>query len=187
MQLDQLAQLGEFIGGMFVVLSLVYLAYQVRQNTRSMRADNYSRVLDRLSTLQSRTAGDRELSYILSVGAEDPGRLTRGERVRFAWALYEMFGAAEFVFHQHREGTLPAAVWPRWDATICWWLSHPGMRAWWTSKPAPMTAEFEAFGNDIVRDDRFDAQAVARWRAFVAGTGLPKAGGPAASPQNTGG
>lgn len=169
MDLAALANLGEFIGGVFVVVSLIYLAYQVRQNTRSLRTENYARLLHSMSTLQSRLALDAELNHIFVVGAQDPGRLTGSERVRFSWALYEMFGTGEFMFHQARENSLPAVVWARWEATIGWWLSHPGMREWWKSKPAPLAADFEAFGDDLIRNDRFDAAAEERWRAFVAG------------------
>lgn len=48
MDLDTLAKLGEFVGGFFVVLSLVYLAHQVRMNTKSLRSENYARVLERM-------------------------------------------------------------------------------------------------------------------------------------------
>lgn len=93
MSLDQLALLGEFVGGIFVVISLVYVAHQVRQHTRSLRTENYARVLERMSSLQSRMAVDSALNRIFVVGAEEPGRLTPGERLRFAWALYEMLVA----------------------------------------------------------------------------------------------
>ena len=49
MDLDTLAKLGEFVNGFFVVLSLVYLAHQVRMNTKSLRSENYARVLERMS------------------------------------------------------------------------------------------------------------------------------------------
>lgn len=173
MNLDTLAQLGEFVGGFFVVISLVYLAYQVRQNTRSLRAENYARVLNRMSELQSRLALDAGLNHVMVVGAEDPGRLTRSERVRFSWALYELIGTAEFMYHQSLDHTLPAPVWARWEATLGWWLSHPGMRAWWRARPTPFSQDFEAFAEDIIQNDRFDAEAIARWRAFVAGEGIP--------------
>ena len=169
MNLDTLAQLGEFVGGFFVVISLIYLAYQVRQNTRSLRAENYARVLTRMSELQSRLALDSELNHLMIVGAEDPWRLTRAERVRFSWALYELIGTAEFMYHQSRERTLPAAVWTRWETTLGWWLSHPGMRAWWRARPSPFSSDFEAFAEEIIRTDRYDAVAVQRWRDFVAG------------------
>jgi hypothetical protein len=169
MDLGQLAQLGEFVGGIVVVVSLIYVAYQVRQNTKSLRTENYARVLDRMSTLQSRLAADAELNRIFVVGAEDPGRLSRSERIRFTWALYELFGAGEFMYHQSRENALPAAVWERWDKTICWWLSHPGMRLWWTSKPAPLAADFEAFVDDVIRSRVATPESLARWHGFVAG------------------
>ena len=131
MDLDTLAKLGEFVGGFFVVLSLVYLAHQVRMNTKSLRSENYARLLERMSTLQSRVAAEPDLNRVFTVGSEDPGRLTRSERIRYAWALYDMFGTAEFMFHQSRAKALPKGVWTRWEATIGWWFSHPGVRAWW--------------------------------------------------------
>ena len=38
MNLDDLGNLGELIGAVAVVISLAYLAVQIRQNTRSLRA-----------------------------------------------------------------------------------------------------------------------------------------------------
>jgi hypothetical protein len=172
MNLDQLAKLGEFVGGFFVVVSLVYLAYQVRQNTQSLLSENYARLLERMSTVQSRLSMDAGLNHIFTVGAEDPGRLSRADRIRFSWALYELFGTAEFMYHQSLDKSLPPGVWARWEAAIGWWLPYPGIRAWWAAKPAPLAVDFEAFGSEIQRDERFDAAAIQRWRRFVAGEGL---------------
>lgn len=169
MDLSTLANLGEFIGGVFVVVSIIYLAYQVRQNTHSLRAENYARLLDRMSTLQSRLAADAGLNRLVVVGCQDPGRLTAAERVRFAWALYELFGTAEFMYHQSRAKSLPDGVWARWEPTIGWWLSHPGVCAWWKSKATPFAADFEAFGDDLIGNSRYDHAADERWQRFVAG------------------
>jgi hypothetical protein len=173
MDLDTLANIGEFVGGIFVIVTLIYLAYQVRQNTKALRIENYSRVLERMSTLQSRLAVEPELNHLFMVGAEDPARLTRAERTRFAWALYELFGAGEFMYHQSLENALPPAVWNRWQETIRWWLSYPGMRAWWDAKPAPLTRDFEFFANRMIEDHPVDPAALQRWHSFVAGEGLP--------------
>lgn len=173
MDLDTLARLGEFVGGFFVVVSLFYLAYQVRQNTKSLRSENYARVLERMSALQSRLAADPELNRILTVGADDPAALRRGERVRLGWALYELFGAAEFMYHMSRHRALPAEVWARWDASLAWWLSHSGYRAWWKARPAPMSADFEAHVEAVLNGPPVDPVQEQAWRLFVAGTGLP--------------
>ena len=62
MDLATLANLGEFIGGLVVMVSLVYLAHQVRQNTLSLRTENYARVLDRMSSIQAQIATDGDLN-----------------------------------------------------------------------------------------------------------------------------
>lgn len=173
MDLDSLAKLGEFVGGFFVVISLIYLAHQVRQNTKSLRTENYARVLERMSTVQSRLSADADLNRIVTVGAESPEKLTRAERLRFSWALYELFGAVEFMYLQSRENALPAAVWARWEASLVWWLSHPGMRAWWTAKPASFVVDFERFGDDILQNRRMDAATITKWHGFVAGEPVP--------------
>lgn len=175
--LDTLANLGEFIGGVFVVVSLIYLAYQVRQNTRSLHTENYARLLDRMSTLQARLAADPELNRLVIIGCQDPARLTGAERVRFAWALYELFGTAEFMYHQSRAKSLPDLVWSRWEATIGWWLSHPGVRAWWKGKASPFAADFQDFCDDVIENDRYDRAADQRWQRFVAGEVLQSTSG----------
>jgi hypothetical protein len=122
-----------------------------------------------MSTLQSRVSVDADMNRVFTVGAEDPNRLSRMERTRFSWALYEMLGNAEFMYHQHAAKMLSPVVWTRWEATLCWWMSHPGMRAWWVAKPSPFSADFQAFVDEIIRDNRFDSEAIERWREFVAG------------------
>jgi formate-dependent nitrite reductase membrane component NrfD len=51
MDLQSLANIGEIIGAVVVVLSLVYLAIQVRQNTQAQRMENYARALERLAAM----------------------------------------------------------------------------------------------------------------------------------------
>jgi hypothetical protein len=182
MDLDSLAKLGEFVGGFFVVVSLVYLAHQVRQNTKSMRTENYGRVLERMSNIQSRLSVDPELNRIVALGAERPAELTRLERLRFSWSMWEMFGAAEFMYLQFQEHALPPSVWARWEASLVWWLSHPGMRTWWLTRPAPFAAEFEQFANEILQTRQMDPAVLARWRDFVSAGGLPTAEDAAAVP-----
>lgn len=103
------------------------------------------------------------------MGAETPEKLTRAERLRFSWAMYELFGAVEFMYLQFRENALPPAVWARWEASLVWWLSHPGMQAWWAARPAPLAAEFDHFCEELLRAPRMDEGTIARWRSFIAG------------------
>ena len=169
MDLQTFANLGEFLGGVAVIASLGYLALQVRQNTQSIRTENYGRALDRIASMQSQLSRDTELSRFFSKGVADASLLTPAERIQFTWALYEAFGAFEFMFEAARTRALPEEVWARWSSTVAWWLSFPGVQSWWRHRPVPFSASFSAYVEGILRENKVDRAAAQRWQEFVAG------------------
>lgn len=180
MTLQDLANVGEFVGGLFVIVSLVYLAVQVRQSTQSIRTENYARALERISSMQSQLSRDGAFCAMFARGALDPSRLTPQERIQFTWWGYEAFGAFEFMFHQTQSLAIPDEVWQRWAATVDFWLSFPGIRLWWAARPAPFSASFSAFVDERIRSGRHDLEAVRRWQSFVSGSGTPPTPAPSA-------
>jgi len=168
MDMQSLANLGEVVGAVVVVLSLIYLAVQVRQNTQAQRTENYSRALDRLAAIQSMLGQDGEISLIVSNGALDTSKLTPQERMRFTWFMYEVFGAFEFMFHASRTDAIPEEVWTRWSSAVAWWLTFPGVQAWWQARPIPFTESFTAFMESLLKDNPTDAEQTQRYQEFIA-------------------
>jgi hypothetical protein len=166
--LETLAQIGEFVSAVAVVVSLAYLAYQVRQNTQSLRSENYARAHDRVAAVQARL-GDPAHARVFGRAVWDPSTLTAAERIQFAWALYEMFGAFEFMYHQSQAGALPPEVWDRWSDTLGWWTTLPGVRTWWRSKPAPFSSSFTRYVEDRIDGGAPDPEAARRWQEFLTG------------------
>jgi len=167
MDLQSLGNLGEFVSGLAVLASLVYVAFQVRQNTQSLRTENYARALERLAAMQAQLGRDGELAELFSKGVSDVSKLSPQKRIQLTWCLYEAFGAFEFMFHASRTSALPEEVWQRWSAAVVWWLQFPGVRSWWRARPIPFTPSFTAFVEAILKDPPADAKADARWREFV--------------------
>ena len=154
---------------MAVIVSLVYLAIHVRQNTQSLRTENYGRALDRVAAMQSQLSRDTDLSRFFSKGVADTSQLTTAERIQFTWALYEAFGAFEFMFQASRTRGLPEEVWARWSSTVAWWLSFPGVQSWWRHLPVPFTASFSAYVEGMLRENAVDQAAAQRWQEFIVG------------------
>lgn len=107
MDLESLANLGEVIGAIAVVISLLYLAIQVRQNTQAQRTENFSRALDRVAAVQAGMSQDGAMSALVSKGLTDPTSLGATERIQFTWAMYELFGAFEFMYLASRNQEIP--------------------------------------------------------------------------------
>jgi hypothetical protein len=163
-----LQALGAAVSVVAVTLSLLNLAFQMRQQTRTLRSQNYAHALGRLAAVQARLSGDAAMANLFARGARDPSALTVEERIQFTWTFYEIFGAFEFMHDQSRGGALPRSVWDRWEATLAWWLSLPGVAAWWRARPTPFNAAFTALVDAHLRAPRVDQEAAQRWRAFVA-------------------
>ncbi len=170
MALEDLANFGQLVSAIAVVISLVYLALQVRQNTASLRSEAYGRALDRISEMQGRFSSDPVFAGLWARASADVGSLTPAERIRAMWALYEVFGAFEFMYLQHSVGALPEEVWQRWSRTIAWWFSNPGIAAMWCARPAPFTQSFTAYVEREARDAQADPGAQQRWTAYLRGS-----------------
>lgn len=166
--LQSLANLGEVVGAAAVVASLLYLAVQVRQSTKAQRTENYARALDRVSSMQSVLSQDGEISRIFAKGVQDTAKLTALEKIRFTWSLYEAFDAFEFMFHTYKTDQIPEEVWKRWSLTVAWWLSFPGVQAWWQNRPVQFTESFTLFVESVLHDNPTNIEANQRWQQFVA-------------------
>ncbi len=166
--LQTLANIGEIIGAITVIVSLIYLATQIRQNTQAQRSENYSRALDRLAAMQSKMAQDDDFGIMFSKGVVNTEQLTPRERLRFTWRCYETFGVFEFMFHASKTNALPEEVWERWSLSVAWWLSYPGVQAWWASRPTPFTNSFTAFVDSLLENNPTDAESNERYQRFVA-------------------
>jgi hypothetical protein len=166
MNLETLANLGEFFGGIGVIFSLVYVAIQVRGNTKSQQADITARVLDRMSAMQHRFAHDAEASAFFNKAVSDSTQLSIEERTRFSWLMSEFMGAMEFLLQQHRAGNVDDDSWNRWSATFDWWLTFPGFRVAWNGRSIPYTELFTDYMEERIANGgaHFNKE---RWNAFL--------------------
>ena len=96
---------GEVVGAAGVILSLLYLAVQIRGEARAKRAaavhDQSDAYRDFLQTL----ANNEELAAIYLRGIRDFSSLKDAELVRFHSALGFLFRVFDEAFFQWKEGT----------------------------------------------------------------------------------
>ena len=183
LDLQSLANLGEVIGAVAVVASLLYLARQVRHSLKAQRTENCARALERVSAFQAVLSQDSDLARIFATGVADTSKLTGLEKIRFAWLLYEPFGSFEFMYHTYKTDEIPEEVWKRWSQTAAWWLSYPGVQPWWTNRPVRFTESFTLFVESTIRKNPTDMEASQRWQQFIAsGVEEPQGTSPAGAP-----
>ena len=83
MTLEDLGNLGEFLGSIGVIASLIYLAVQIRRDTaqtalqtRATHATAFQNLIDHHSTLQMQMISNPDLNEALRVVVDDPENAT---------------------------------------------------------------------------------------------------------------
>ena len=128
--LQNLGNLGEFVGALGVVISLVYLARQMIQNTVSVRAASFNSMVQNSIRLLEHSFRDGEFAAFLVRAQEDPEDLSPEERTRwdaYMTAVYRHFGNLQY---SHRVGTLDHQMWAAYRATLKDHLRTPAWATW---------------------------------------------------------
>ncbi|MEM7220971.1 MAG: hypothetical protein AAF515_21605 [Pseudomonadota bacterium] len=142
MTLEDVSNIGELIGGIGVLVSLIYLAIQVRQNTLAQRAES------RLAATRSWTewyvlgAQDPEIVRIMNDGFLNPSELTSADRGRFLWMVGTIASKIEEMYSQHKAGLIDDSLWNKYRGVLAVQLENPLAKEWWDSQAAPFSDDF---------------------------------------------
>jgi hypothetical protein len=143
--LQDVGNLGELIGAIAVVISLAYLAIQIRQNTKSVRASTYQAVLDSSRSDTELLLAHPHLERIYRLGRQDPTKLTGEERPVFRMLLGQLLLNYEIMFLQHQQGVIDEDFWRGRQEGLRALLSQPGVRHWWAGA-SPLLRRYYASG-----------------------------------------
>jgi hypothetical protein len=145
MTLSDLGNIGEFIGALAVVLSLLYLAVQIRQNTRQIRATTFQGVARGWQDYMYALSSDDRASTWLK-GSVDPAALNEVENLKYFILIRAFFRGYENDYYQYRQGTFDAEPWEGYlNALRNDVLFLPGVRAIWKRDRGNYNREFAAF------------------------------------------
>jgi hypothetical protein len=132
MNWDAIGAIAELLGAIGVIASLVYLATQIRQNTRSVQGAAYQSLVVGQQALQS-VSYDSETAEIIRRGMQDGSQLSETEAFRFNWLISGVVQGYENAMYQFETGMLAPERWQSQIANLRWFLASPGVRAWWST------------------------------------------------------
>lgn len=125
------AQLAEVVAAVAVVVSLVYVGRQLRNNTAAIRGSSVQATTISASQSLLEAATDSSLARILRVGSQDPSRLTPTETWRREAFVRQFWLISQSVYLQNELGTMEPREWTTYARIICDVWSRPGTRASW--------------------------------------------------------
>ena len=129
MTLEALGNVGEFVGGVAVIASLIYLALQIRQNSKTVRVAAYQSFREANDRVLLAMAQGPPAAETLTKGLPDLRALNPTEGFQFMTLVVSLLHSFQTAYFQHRDGLLPDDLWRRHRAVARWWLTHPGVQS----------------------------------------------------------
>ncbi len=150
MTLSDLASVGTLISAVAVLVSLLYVAVQTRQNVRHTRA-----LIQQGRAVQStenplRWAESETLADLYMRGNAGDRSLSRVEVMRYTMLIVSLFWYFEDQFHQHEDGLVTDDRFAGTLTTVSVNLRWPGIRVGWRQNRYLYGARFRSFMDDIL-------------------------------------
>ena len=132
MTLADLGNIGEFVASIVVVVSLIYLATQVRQNSRLLRASAIqSAASNTANGFVSTVAQSLDTATVVVKGLGDFASLSREESAQFSALLFLIFNEVQGAYLLNLENALPESLWQSRASIVSFYLRAPGGREAW--------------------------------------------------------
>jgi len=142
MNWDAIGAVGELIGAVAVVVSLAYLATQVRNQIKESRLVAVHEIQAAFrESIQGFTVGD--LADVFAKGEEDWSSLTLAETIKLLGGILPMLRLWEEAFIQHEQGRLERRIWEGINSQYSSYLNYGVVSKSWELRGQHFDRKFQ--------------------------------------------
>ena len=145
MTIADLSDIAQALAAIATVLGLVFVGYQIRQNTRATRAAAHHSVSNSLNEINRMFAESADLTRIWLVGLQDRKALSAEDKWRFDSVMRAYMHVCETMFVQSELGSGDDSIRLAEEEGIRTVMASPGSREWWDENPYGFCAEFRDY------------------------------------------
>jgi hypothetical protein len=155
MTIFEVGALGEFLGSLGVVITLIILVLQIRQNTATINDTNLRSVTDRTIEHGRFAAQVPGLMSIFQRGSSDLSVLTDEERWIFGTYMFTMMCDFQEQYHLFQQSRLPEYYWEHMNKNQLLYLRRPGGTEWWRSGKELLGDEFVSYVDEKLQPNSY--------------------------------
>ena len=142
MTITELGSIGELVGSIAVVITLIYLTTQLRQNTRAIRAAATQALDQSITDNIALWASTQEKAVLMERALTSYDSLSEEEVIHFHALVAAFFLSMDSNFWSHRNKLMPPELWDREQEVIRAWVNQPGGRIAWERKRSQLSRPF---------------------------------------------
>mgnify|MGYP000105893757 CR=1 FL=1 len=144
MNIMELGALGELVGSIGVLATLIYLAIQMRQNTMAVRLNTAHAVTGELQEMCGLLASNQELAKIVNEAGKN-AELSGVSRLSYYGFTHNLIRVYENTFLQKGGNAVSEAHWMGMTRMMIDYTAMPAFAAYWADRKHWVSAECQAY------------------------------------------
>ena len=145
-----LAAIGQLAAVFIGIPSLIYLAVQIREQTKERRQSAVNALTVQWGDLTKALHDSGEFSALYLRGVQSFVDLDAVSKLRFSAFQNRFFKNFEGMYFSFCEGILTSPLWGEIERTMSDFLAYPGVRQWWETRKHWHTEEFARVVDGII-------------------------------------
>jgi hypothetical protein len=149
MNWDAISAVSQLVGSIAVVVSVLYLAVQLRSSTRVARVAAQDAAAAALRDVTKPFMENAELGRVWRTGLEDLKALSAEDQARFFHAAHQFLKALETIHFHYVYGLLDAQLWQGWRELLRHYVATPGLEYYLSLRSAVFSERFRKFLSEL--------------------------------------
>lgn len=151
--MNKIRQAGEVVAALAVVMSVVFVGVEIRQNSEAqIQSTTQAVVSDYIASLE-KISESAEFACIYVKGAQNWLSLSGSERLRFSAFYMSMYYQLQEMHRLSADGSIDADTWSGFHSLLQETTQYPGVRQWFATRRGWFSARFQDHVDALIQDN----------------------------------
>src|SRR6266436_7465344 len=134
MTLEQLSYLAQMVASVGVIVSLIFVGLQIRQNTGALQWNEHNSTMAQWTVIRMAIAKHRDIAELMTAGLRGEGAIDAADQLRLEQMLAEHAWAAFHIWDRTQRGVFSKGTFEMTcGPLLCGLLRTVRGAAWWRS------------------------------------------------------
>lgn len=152
MSFEQISYVAQIVASIGVIVSLIFVGLQIRQNTRALQRDEHNSTMEQWTVIRQAIAQNRDIAELMTAGLSGDRILDAADQLRLEQMLQENAWAAFHIWDRTQRGIFPKGTFEATGGALLeTLLTKPGGATWWrTAKQTGFPLGFVSDVDDLL-------------------------------------
>src|ERR1700758_2170641 len=132
MSFEQISYLAQIVASVGVVVSLIFVGLQIKQNTRALQRTEHNSMMEQWTVIRQAIAQNRDIAELMTAGLQGERALDAADQLRLEQMLQENAWGAFHIWDRTQRGIFPTGTFEATGgALLCSLLKTASGATWW--------------------------------------------------------